>query len=341
MAAAIRLRREHVDSMIDHAKRDAPIECCGLLASRDGEVVSLHPARNRENSPYRFDIDPLETKKLLEIIEASGADLAGFYHSHTGSAAVPSPTDIRMMGPLFGPPYVTFCRRPRRSRQLLRSRRLASRTVAGPNKPTTSSIDGALATPALRRPYRHPAPLRPRARIRLGHCTFACGIINVTPDSFSGDGIAGDVPAAVALARDQEAAGAQILDIGGESTRPDARPLDPGEEARRVLPALAALREATALPISIDTMHANVAEAAFSAGADILNDVSGLRHDSEIAAVAARHGAPVVAMHNQRGRPVRDVAADITAGFEASLEIAAAAGIDAAHLILDPGFGFG
>ncbi|HEX6029875.1 MAG TPA: M67 family metallopeptidase [Tepidiformaceae bacterium] len=108
MAAAIRLRREHVDSMIDHARRDAPIECCGLLAARDGEVVSLHPAKNRENSPYRFDIDPLETKKLLETIEASDAELAGFYHSHTGSPAVPSPTDIRMMGPLFGPPYVHF-----------------------------------------------------------------------------------------------------------------------------------------------------------------------------------------------------------------------------------------
>lgn len=108
MPAAIRLRRKHIDAMIEHAKKDAPIECCGILASRDGEVVALHPARNRENSPYRFDIDPLETKKILEAIEDSGAELAGFYHSHTGSPAVPSPTDVRMMGPLFGPPYVHF-----------------------------------------------------------------------------------------------------------------------------------------------------------------------------------------------------------------------------------------
>jgi proteasome lid subunit RPN8/RPN11 len=108
MAAAIRLRREHLDAMIEHARKDAPIECCGILASQDGEVVALHPARNRENSPYRFDIDPLETKRILEAIEDAGTELAGFYHSHTGSPAVPSPTDVRMMGPLFGPPYVHF-----------------------------------------------------------------------------------------------------------------------------------------------------------------------------------------------------------------------------------------
>lgn len=108
MEAAIRLRREHLDAMVEHAREDAPIECCGMLASRDGEVVTLHRARNREASPYRFDIDPLETKKILERIDDAGSELAGFYHSHTGSPAVPSPTDVRMMGPLFGPPYVHF-----------------------------------------------------------------------------------------------------------------------------------------------------------------------------------------------------------------------------------------
>jgi proteasome lid subunit RPN8/RPN11 len=108
MAAAIRLRREHLDAMIAHAREDAPIECCGMLASVDGQVVALHRARNRENSPYRFDIDPLETRRILERIEDEGTELAGFYHSHTGSPAVPSPTDVRMMGPLFGPPYIHF-----------------------------------------------------------------------------------------------------------------------------------------------------------------------------------------------------------------------------------------
>ncbi|HEX6029874.1 MAG TPA: dihydropteroate synthase [Tepidiformaceae bacterium] len=193
----------------------------------------------------------------------------------------------------------------------------------------------------LNRSYRHAALCVRGHEFAWGTRTFIMGIINVTPDSFSGDGIAGDVPAAVALARAQEAAGARILDIGGESTRPDAHPLAPDEELRRVLPALTAIRGVTDLPISIDTMHAAVAEAALSAGADILNDISGLRHDPDIAAVAAGHGAPVVAMHNQRGRPFHDVAGDIAAGLETSLQIAAAAGIQTARIILDPGFGFG
>lgn len=108
MAVAIRLRREHLQAMVDHALADAPIECCGLLAVNDGVVVSIHRARNKEASPYRFDIDPLETKKILDGIDADGSELGGFYHSHTGSDPIPSPTDIRMMGPLFGPPYVHF-----------------------------------------------------------------------------------------------------------------------------------------------------------------------------------------------------------------------------------------
>lgn len=108
MAVAIRLRREHVQAMVDHALEDAPIECCGLLAANDGTVVSVHRARNKEASPYRFDIDPLETRKILMAIDEAGTTLAGFYHSHTGSDPVPSPTDIRMMGPLFGPPYLHF-----------------------------------------------------------------------------------------------------------------------------------------------------------------------------------------------------------------------------------------
>lgn len=108
MPPAIRLRQEHIDAMVAHALEDAPIEACGLLASRDGVLVEVRRAKNKEASPYRFDIHPLETRDHLEAIEASGAELAGFYHSHTGSPPVPSPTDIRMMGPLFGPPYVHF-----------------------------------------------------------------------------------------------------------------------------------------------------------------------------------------------------------------------------------------
>jgi proteasome lid subunit RPN8/RPN11 len=108
MAVIARLRQEHLDEMIAHALEDAPIECCGLLARRDGEIVSLHRARNVEASPYRFSVDPLETRKIEEAMDAAGTELAGFYHSHTGSAAIPSPTDIRQMSAFFGPPYVHF-----------------------------------------------------------------------------------------------------------------------------------------------------------------------------------------------------------------------------------------
>ena len=108
MAPAIRISQAHIDAMVQHALEDAPIEACGLLAAVDGVVVEVRRARNREASPYRFSIDPLETRKHEQAIDEAGAELAGFYHSHTGSAAVPSPTDIRMMGPFFGPPFVHF-----------------------------------------------------------------------------------------------------------------------------------------------------------------------------------------------------------------------------------------
>jgi proteasome lid subunit RPN8/RPN11 len=106
--AIIAVPREHLDAMIAHALEDAPVECCGVVAARDGRVVAIHPARNTEASPYRFNIDPREYMKLEEAINEAGATVAGFYHSHTGSEARPSPTDIRMMGPFFGPPYVHF-----------------------------------------------------------------------------------------------------------------------------------------------------------------------------------------------------------------------------------------
>ena len=128
-------------------------------------------------------------------------------------------------------------------------------------------------------------------------------IVNVTPDSFSGDGVGSHAPAAAAaLAREFAEAGADIIDVGAESTRPDADPVTPAEEAARALPAIAAIRAATDLPISIDTQHAEVAEAALDAGADMVNDINGLRGDARMAEVVASRGAALVAMHNQRGR---------------------------------------
>ncbi len=167
-------------------------------------------------------------------------------------------------------------------------------------------------------------------------------IVNVTPDSFSGDGVGSHAPAAAAaLAREFAEAGADIIDAGAESTRPDADPVTPAEEAARALPAIAAIRAATDLPISIDTQHAEVAEAALDAGADMVNDINGLRGDACMAEVAASRGAALVAMHNQRGRESGDVVANVLAGWEESLRLATEAGIPRERIILDPGFGFG
>ena len=203
------------------------------------------------------------------------------------------------------------------------------------------SAAGRERTMALVRHYRS-ATLEVRSRrFGWGAKTYMMAIINETPDSFSGDGIAGDLAATVALAKRFEAEGADILDVGGESSRPGATPLSAPEEIARVVPAIAAIRAQTGLPISIDTYHARVAEAALEAGADMVNDIWGLREDPAMAALVARRGVPLVAMHNQRGRKFHDVAGNILAGFEATLKAARSAGIDPAQIILDPGFGFG
>lgn len=174
-----------------------------------------------------------------------------------------------------------------------------------------------------------------------GSRTFLMGVINVTPDSFSGDGLGTDADAAVALGLRLESEGADIIDVGGESTRPDATEVSAEEELQRVLPVIERLaREATA-PISIDTSKAVVAAAALEAGAVMVNDVWGLRHDPAMAAVVARFGVPAIVMHNQRGRPFCDVMGDIEAGLETSMALAEAAGAPRERLILDPGFGFG
>lgn len=203
----------------------------------------------------------------------------------------------------------------------------------------TASGGGGRHLVSRRYRYRE-LPVRGRSFV-WGQRTYLMAIINVTPDSFSGDGLGTDVGAALALAQRFEAEGADILDIGGESTRPGALPLQPEAELARVLPALAAIRNATSLPISIDSTHASVVEAALAAGADMVNDVRGLRGDPELAAAVARHGVPLVAMHNQRGAEFHDVVRDVRAGFFETLRLAHEAGIPGGNVILDPGFGFG
>ncbi len=190
-----------------------------------------------------------------------------------------------------------------------------------------------------------PQPITIRGReFRWGSRTYVMGVVNVTPDSFSGDGLALDAEAAVAQGRRFEDEGADILDVGGESTRPGFEPIPLEEELRRVVPVVRRLAAETALPVSIDTYKPEVAEAAIAAGAHMLNDVWGLRHEGDgerLARLAAQSGVPVVAMHNQRGRQFRDVVGDLLAGFRESLRIAREAGVPEEQLIIDPGFGFG
>ena len=178
-------------------------------------------------------------------------------------------------------------------------------------------------------------------RFEWGRRTYVIGVLNVTPDSFSGDGLLDPARLAELAVRMVEE-GAHILDIGAESTRPDHAALDASEEWARLEPALHAVRAAVSAPLSVDSSKAAVAERAFDAGADALNDVQGLRGDAAMAQVLARAGLPAILMHNQRGRSFGgDVIADIRAGFERSLAVAQRAGIAAERIILDPGFGFG
>ena len=172
------------------------------------------------------------------------------------------------------------------------------------------------------------------------------GIVNVTPDSFSdgGDHLKGD--AAVAAARAMIAHGATIVDIGGESTRPGSRPVSPAEEQARILPVVNALHDA-GVPLSIDTRNAGTMAAALDAGATIVNDVSGLRHDPASAALVAQRRCPVILMH-MRGTPATmtglthytDVAAEVAVELAAIVAKAEAAGVSRDQIALDPGVGF-
>lgn len=169
------------------------------------------------------------------------------------------------------------------------------------------------------------------------------GILNVTPDSFSDGGRFAAVETAVAQARRMAAEGADIIDVGGESTRPGFQAVDADEEIARVVPAIRALKDAgVATPISIDTMKAKVAAAALDAGAEIVNDVWGLQFDPDIARVAAERGAPVVVMHHRTEvDPTLDIVEDMKRFLGRSVELALKAGVPERAIALDPGVGFG
>jgi dihydropteroate synthase len=188
----------------------------------------------------------------------------------------------------------------------------------------------------------------PSRTLVLGERTLIMGILNITPDSFFAGGRYPDAQLAVEKAFEMEQQGADILDVGGESTRPGADPLTADEEIARVLPVLEGVRRKLRIPISLDTQKAEVAEAGLRAGAEIVNDVSGLRADPELAEVVKRKGAALVLMH-MRGVPksmhkgpfARDVMRDIAQGLRASIARARQARISEAKILLDPGIGFG
>lgn len=179
--------------------------------------------------------------------------------------------------------------------------------------------------------------------LTLGRTARVMGILNVTPDSFSDGGRFDAVPAALEHARAMIAEGVDIIDVGGESTRPGAAEVSEADELTRVVPVIEALiADGIAARISIDTYKARVAEAALAASAAIVNDVHGLQREPEIAAVAAQYGAPVVAMHWDKARDTGcDLIDAIRRYFDRTLQIAADAGIAAEQIVLDPGFGFG
>jgi dihydropteroate synthase len=184
--------------------------------------------------------------------------------------------------------------------------------------------------------------------LRLGDRTLVMGVLNITPDSFSDGGKFFDVKRAAEHALKMQRDGADLLDIGAESTRPGSLPISAAEEVARILPILEALRGKLKIPISVDTQKFGVAEIALGAGAQILNDVSGLRGDPRLAQVAAQYGAPLILMH-MRGNPrtmqkgpfARDVLQDVIGGLRQSIAIARKAGVAKSQIVIDPGIGFG
>lgn len=211
--------------------------------------------------------------------------------------------------------------------------------------------------PRARKPRRIATYVFPRRRFQLrlparslllGRHTLIMGVLNVTPDSFSDGGHYLDPDAAAARALQMEAQGAHLIDIGGESTRPGSEGVSAEEELRRIVPVLERLRGKLRIPISVDTSKSVVAEAAIAAGAEIINDVTGLRADPALADIASRLKLPLILVH-MRGQPrtmqkapfARHVVLNVLSGLDESLVVARQAGVANSQIILDPGLGFG
>src|SRR5690625_4821071 len=174
----------------------------------------------------------------------------------------------------------------------------------------------------------------------LAKRTHIMGILNVTPDSFSDGGKYTTIEKAVQQAIEMEELGADIIDIGGESTRPNHQPVSLQEELDRVLPVIEAVKEHVEIPISIDTYKAEVARQAIEAGADIINVIWGAKKEPEMAEVAATYQVPIILMHNRTNMNYRSLIDDMKADLSESIEIALNAGVPEENIILDPGVGF-
>jgi dihydropteroate synthase len=180
---------------------------------------------------------------------------------------------------------------------------------------------------------------------RWGVKTYVMGVVNLSPDSFSGDGLGDDIEATVAQAQRMVAEGADIIDVGGESTRPGTKPLSISnidEELRLVVPAIERLVTVISVPISIDTYKSTVARRALEAGATMINDIWGLKLDPALARLAAEKGVPIILMANERDAPPKaGIVARVIADLRAGIDIAVAAGVPPEKIIVDPGIGFG
>jgi len=175
---------------------------------------------------------------------------------------------------------------------------------------------------------------------RWGERTYVMGIINVSPDSFSGDGLS-TVDAAVAQAERFVAEGADILDIGGESTRPNSAPISIDEEMRRIIPVLEKLAGKVKVPLSVDTYKYEIARRAVNAGVDMLNDIWGLKQEPRLAGLAADRGLPMILMSNQRDKPQKNIVPAVLSDLKRAIDLALDAGVPWENIIVDPGVGFG
>ncbi len=184
--------------------------------------------------------------------------------------------------------------------------------------------------------------------VDMRHRTAVMGILNVTPDSFSDGGTYLDSAKAISRGIELAEEGADIIDIGGESTRPGARPISAQEEMERVIPVVRGLRRAVSIPLSIDTYKAQVAQAALEAGADVVNDISALRFDSQMVSLVVAENVPVVLMHMQgtpqtmqQGPDYQDVLEEVKRFLLSRIQVALEAGVESNRIIIDPGIGFG